>query len=113
MKENPIRSLPGIPFLLGVLLVAAFAAWMFFTGIGPDPKYAGVSSAAKIFGGIALGLDRDFWQLPPSDAMLLQRKFGGLYLLAIRLRARVNVHALALAGLAARRKTPLPGADHS
>jgi hypothetical protein len=63
--------------------------------------------------GIALGLDRDFWQLPPSDAMLLQRKFGGLYLLAIRLRARVNVHALALAGLAARRKTPLPGADHS
>ena len=63
--------------------------------------------------GIALGLDRDFWQLPPSDAMLLQRKFGGLYLLAIRLRARVDVHALALAGLAARRKTPLPGADHS
>jgi hypothetical protein len=27
--------------------------------------------------------------------MLLQRKFGGLYLLAIRLSARVDVHALA------------------
>ena len=53
--------------------------------------------------GIELGLDRDFWQLPPSDAMLLQRKFGGLYLLAIRLKARVDLHALAQAGLASRK----------
>jgi predicted unusual protein kinase regulating ubiquinone biosynthesis (AarF/ABC1/UbiB family) len=43
---------------------------------------------------MALGMDREFWQLPPADAMLLQRKFGGLYLLAIRLKARVNLHAL-------------------
>jgi hypothetical protein len=50
-------------------------------------------------GGIALGMDKEFWQLPPSDAMLLQRKFGGLYLLAIRLKARVNLHALAQAAL--------------
>lgn len=56
--------------------------------------------------GIALGLDKEFWQLPPSDAMLLQRKFGGLYLLAIRLRARVNVHALAQAALAPRKRGP-------
>ena len=53
--------------------------------------------------GIELGLDRDFWQLPPSDAMLLQRKFGGLYLLAIRLRARVDLHTLARTGLAGRK----------
>lgn len=46
-------------------------------------------------GGVALGLDREFWQLPPADAMLLQRKFGGLYLLAIRLKARVKLRALA------------------
>ncbi|MFZ4480361.1 MAG: ABC1 kinase family protein [Rhodoferax sp.] len=46
-------------------------------------------------GGMALGMDREFWQLPPADAMLLQRKFGGLYLLAIRLKARVDLHALA------------------
>jgi hypothetical protein len=31
--------------------------------------------------------------------MLLQRKFGGLYLLAIRLKARVNLHALTQAEL--------------
>src|SRR3546814_9608416 len=34
MKENPIRSLPGIPVLLGVLVVAAAAAWLFFHGVG-------------------------------------------------------------------------------
>jgi len=54
--------------------------------------------------GIDLGLDRDFWQLPPADAMLLQRKFGGLYLLVIRLRARVNLHELAQTGLASRKR---------
>jgi predicted unusual protein kinase regulating ubiquinone biosynthesis (AarF/ABC1/UbiB family) len=50
--------------------------------------------------GISLGLDKEFWQLPPSDAMLLHRKFGGLYLLAIRLKARVNLYALMTAALA-------------
>lgn len=46
-------------------------------------------------GVVALGLDKDFWTIPPTQAMLLERKFGGLYLLAIRLKARVNVHGLA------------------
>ena len=50
--------------------------------------------------GMALGLEREFFQLPPADAMLLQRKFGGLYLLAIRLKAKVNLHALAQAAFA-------------
>ncbi len=54
--------------------------------------------------GIELGLDRDFWKLPPTDAMLLQRKFGGLYLLAIRLGARVNLHELAKTALAGRKR---------
>jgi predicted unusual protein kinase regulating ubiquinone biosynthesis (AarF/ABC1/UbiB family) len=54
--------------------------------------------------GMALGLDKEFRQLPPTDAMLLQRKFGGLYLLAIRLKARVNLYALATAALAPRKR---------
>ncbi|MBK6568456.1 ABC1 kinase family protein [Candidatus Aalborgicola defluviihabitans] len=45
-------------------------------------------------GGLALGMDRAFWKLPPADAMLLQRKFAGLYLLAIRLKACVDIHTL-------------------
>lgn len=50
--------------------------------------------------GMALGMQREFFQLPPADAMLLQRKFGGLYLLAIRLKARVNLNVLAKAAFA-------------
>jgi hypothetical protein len=44
--------------------------------------------------GMALGLDRDFWHIPPIDALFLHRKLGGLYLLAARLKARVNVHQM-------------------
>ncbi|RZA13059.1 MAG: SPFH domain-containing protein [Lysobacteraceae bacterium] len=54
MKENPIRSLPGIPFLLGVVAVTALAVWMFVTGIGPDPDNAGVASGGRIFAGVVL-----------------------------------------------------------
>jgi regulator of protease activity HflC (stomatin/prohibitin superfamily) len=34
MKENPIRSLPGIPTLVVLLAVEAVAAWLFFRAIG-------------------------------------------------------------------------------
>ena len=56
MKENPIRSLPGIPFLLAVLAVAALAVWLFATGIGPDPKYSGVVSGARMAAGVILAV---------------------------------------------------------
>ena len=44
--------------------------------------------------GMALGMDRDFWHTPPADILFLHRKLGGLYLLAARLRARVDVRRL-------------------
>ncbi|MGN7833334.1 SPFH domain-containing protein [Pseudoxanthomonas sp. 22568] len=56
MKENPIRSLPGIPFLLALLAVTALAVWLFVSGIGPDPKYSGVVSGARIAAGVILGV---------------------------------------------------------
>ena len=37
---------------------------------------------------------RDAWQPPPMDAVYFHRKIGGMYLLATRLKARVNVHRL-------------------
>lgn len=37
---------------------------------------------------------RDFWQAPPTDAVYFHRKLGGMFLLATRLKARVNVHQL-------------------
>ena len=44
--------------------------------------------------GLKLSLDRDFWHTPPADALFLHRKLGGLYLLAARLGARVEVAKL-------------------
>ena len=46
--------------------------------------------------GLALGLDRDFWHIPPIEALFLHRKLGGLFLLAARLKARVNVRQIAM-----------------
>ena len=51
MKENPIRSLPGIPYLLGVLLLAVIAVWVFAIGIGPDPD-TGVRSGWLVVAGL-------------------------------------------------------------
>lgn len=56
MKENPLRSLPGIPFLLGVLVVAILAVWLFIKGTGrgeapPDPLLliAGLATGVVAF----------------------------------------------------------------
>ncbi|MFK8048721.1 MAG: ABC1 kinase family protein [Halioglobus sp.] len=37
---------------------------------------------------------RDFWQAPPTDAVYFHRKLGGMFMLASRLKARVNVYQL-------------------
>lgn len=44
--------------------------------------------------GMAFVGERDGWRVPPVDTLFLQRKFGGTYLLAARLRARVDVKAI-------------------
>ena len=46
--------------------------------------------------GMAIAAERDFWHIPPIDTLFLQRKFGGIYLLATRLKARVDVRGLML-----------------
>lgn len=37
---------------------------------------------------------REFWEAPPVDVAYIHRKIGGLFMLATRLQARVNVHKL-------------------
>ena len=44
--------------------------------------------------GMALSFDQGYWHTPPADAVFLHRKLGGLYLLAARLRAKVDVRAI-------------------
>jgi predicted unusual protein kinase regulating ubiquinone biosynthesis (AarF/ABC1/UbiB family) len=38
---------------------------------------------------------REFWHAPPSDAVFFHRKVGGMFLLAQRMNARVDIKALA------------------
>jgi predicted unusual protein kinase regulating ubiquinone biosynthesis (AarF/ABC1/UbiB family) len=45
-------------------------------------------------GSLAMAADRDHVRMPPMDALFLQRKFAGIYLLASRLGARVDLRAL-------------------
>jgi predicted unusual protein kinase regulating ubiquinone biosynthesis (AarF/ABC1/UbiB family) len=43
--------------------------------------------------GMELAGNRDLWHVPPAEMIFVQRKFGGIYMLATRLRASVNIHA--------------------
>ena len=44
--------------------------------------------------GMALSFEQGYWHTPPADAIFLHRKLGGLYLLAARLRANIDVRAI-------------------
>jgi predicted unusual protein kinase regulating ubiquinone biosynthesis (AarF/ABC1/UbiB family) len=44
--------------------------------------------------GMELAAQRDLWHLPPAETIFIQRKFSGVYMLASRLRAKVNVRTL-------------------
>ena len=37
---------------------------------------------------------KEFWQAPPTDAVYFHRKLGGMFMLANRINARVNVRKL-------------------
>lgn len=46
--------------------------------------------------GLVLSMEQGYWHTPPADALFLHRKLGGLYLLAAKLRAKVDVRCLFL-----------------
>jgi regulator of protease activity HflC (stomatin/prohibitin superfamily) len=54
MKENPVRSAPGLPYLLGVLVVAVLAAWLMVGGIRDID--AGTGSPLRIVAAVLVSL---------------------------------------------------------
>jgi predicted unusual protein kinase regulating ubiquinone biosynthesis (AarF/ABC1/UbiB family) len=63
---------------------------------GPEPfDFRGNDFADRLRKrGMEIGGERELWHLPPPETLFLQRKIGGLYLLATRLGATVDVAAL-------------------
>jgi len=55
MKEIPLRSLPGIPFLLGVLIVGIIAVWLFASGVGIGVE-GHAASPLKILAAVVVGI---------------------------------------------------------
>ncbi|WP_104398709.1 ABC1 kinase family protein [Vibrio penaeicida] len=58
-----------------------------------DFKASGLAQRIREAGTI-LSMKQDYWHTPPADALFLHRKIGGIYLLAARLDAKVNIHQL-------------------
>ncbi len=44
--------------------------------------------------GLTIAADREAWHTPAADLLFIQRKLGGIYLLASRLKARVDIRQL-------------------
>ena len=44
--------------------------------------------------GFALAGDKALWHVPPPATVFIQRKLGGIFMLASRLRAKINIAAL-------------------
>ncbi len=70
MKENPTRSLPGIPILLGLLLLLAAAGWAFFdAALGGGP---GLQLVAAIgVGALALLLMVGLYMVEPNQSAVV------------------------------------------
>lgn len=58
-----------------------------------DFKQSGLAQRIREAGTV-LSMDQDYWHTPPADALFLHRKIGGMYLLAARIDAKVNIHQL-------------------
>jgi predicted unusual protein kinase regulating ubiquinone biosynthesis (AarF/ABC1/UbiB family) len=44
--------------------------------------------------GLELAADRSNWHIPPIDTLFVQRKIGGMFMLASRLKAKIDVRAI-------------------
>jgi regulator of protease activity HflC (stomatin/prohibitin superfamily) len=69
MKENPTRSLPGIPTLIALIAVALFAAWLLFNGLSNGQVVLAV--VAVVVGLLALFGLTGLYMVEPNQAAVL------------------------------------------
>ena len=56
--------------------------------------------------GMTLSMEKGYWHTPPADALFLHRKLGGMFMLASRLQARVDVRQILAEELMDDRRQP-------
>ncbi len=76
-----------------ILNLVALACEPMLTDGTYDFKKSGLAIRLREAGTV-LSMEQDYWHTPPADAIFLHRKIGGMYLLAARLGARVNIKQL-------------------
>ncbi len=99
-RSDVLAALEGIGFVKAGLSVPQRDAILDMAELGfsamrrAEPFDFGVTDLANELRqkGQAIGQDRELWHIPPAETLFLQRKIGGLYLLATRLGARVDLH---------------------
>jgi regulator of protease activity HflC (stomatin/prohibitin superfamily) len=69
MKENPVRSLPGIPVLLAVLVVAALSAWLLVHGV--QGHSVALAAAALLVAVLDLFCLIGLYMVEPNQAAVL------------------------------------------
>lgn len=71
MKENPTRSLPGIPVLLGLLAVDALCTWAFIDSAANPPPSAVVLVAAIVVALVATFCLFGLYMVEPNQSAVL------------------------------------------
>jgi hypothetical protein len=71
IRERLRHGLPGIPILIVALLALAALAWLFFSGVGPEPSPGRVLSAGGLFM-LWIFLLSGFFMVAPNEAKVLQ-----------------------------------------
>ena len=71
IRERLRHGLPGIPILIVALLALAPLAWLFFSGVGPEPAPGRLLSAVGLFM-LWIFLLSGFFMVAPNEAKVLQ-----------------------------------------
>ena len=71
IRERLRHGLPGIPILIVALLALAALAWLFFSGVGPEPAPGRLLAAVGLFM-LWIFLLSGFFMVAPNEAKVLQ-----------------------------------------
>jgi hypothetical protein len=71
IRERLRHGLPGIPILIVALLALAPLAWLFFSGVGPEPAPGRLLAAVGLFM-LWIFLLSGFFMVAPNEAKVLQ-----------------------------------------